>query len=118
MLSGRAVSFCRLELHTNCFGFGIKFKDIVTHFATPARLLVSTKRHRSIENIVAIDPNGAGSQLRREAVPLGYIIGPDTCREPVVGLVGGGWNLAHVTDRHRDYHRAEDLFSNDFHFGL
>jgi hypothetical protein len=76
-----------LEFHANGFGLGVQLKHVVSHLAAPSGFLVSAERQRGIENIIAIDPNRAGPQLRGEGVGLGDIIGPNTRGQPVIGIV-------------------------------
>ena len=51
----------RLELNRDCFGLGVEVDGFVSHFATPARLLVTSKWQGSIKDVVAVDPYIAGS---------------------------------------------------------
>src|SRR6266581_2167448 len=103
------------EADTYRLDFGIVLKHLVAHFAAPAGLLVAAKGQRSVKDVVAVDPDGAGAQSRGKAMRLAQIIGPDATAQTVHGLVGLWQHVLDVLKRQGYQHRAKDLFLHHPH---
>src|ERR1700685_561367 len=78
----------RSYTHANCLGFKIILEHLAAHLAAPARLLVAAKGQRRVEDVVAIDPDRAGSQLIGDAMGTLDVAGPQARGQPVHGVVG------------------------------
>ena len=88
---------------------------MVAHLSAPARLSVATERKRRIEDVVAVDPDGTGAQLRRDGVGLADVPSPYGCREAVNGVIGTGNKFFEFAKGDSHDYRAEDFLLNDFH---
>src|SRR5215469_3430858 len=93
----------------------VVIEDVVAHFPTPARLLVAAEWQRSVEDVVAVDPHGAGADLLGERVRLGDIAGPYSGAKPVRGVVGLCGDLVEAAELLGDDHGPEDLLADDLH---
>ena len=65
----------------------VVIERVVSHLASPARLLVAAERHRRIEDVVAVDPDRTRAQAVGDAVSLADVPRIDTRREPVCRIV-------------------------------
>src|SRR5258708_5005307 len=90
-----------LELRGYRLDLGVGVEHFVAHLTAPAGLLVSAERQCRVEHVVAVDPDGAGPDLLGQGVSLGDVPGPDAGAEAVLGIVGDGGDLVHVTARRR-----------------
>ena len=55
-------AWCRKsELDGDGFDFGVIVECFCSHFAAPARLLEAAEGESGVENVVAVDPDGAGA---------------------------------------------------------
>src|SRR5580700_7023876 len=106
-----------LQLRCYCLDLRVGLQDLVAHLAAPAGLLVAAERQRRVEDVVAVDPDGAGPELLRQGVRLGDVLGPDARAEAVLGVVGGGGDVLERLERRRHDDRAEDLLADDLHVG-
>src|SRR5215469_1393289 len=77
-----------LQTDDDRLDLGVVLQDFVSHLAAPARLLVATERERRVEDVVAVDPDGSGAQLRGDRVGLADVAGPDPRGKSVVRVVG------------------------------
>ena len=98
MVRRRAIAV-DLQLGGNGFDFGVGLKGLVTHLAAPAGLLVAAERQCRVEHVVAVDPDGAGSELLGQGVGLGDVAGPDARAEAVFAVVGDTGDLIQVGER-------------------
>jgi hypothetical protein len=64
------------DTHADRFGLKIVLEDLAAHLAAPARLLVAAEGQRRVEDVVAIDPDRAGSQLIGDTVSTLDVAGP------------------------------------------
>jgi hypothetical protein len=87
---------------------GVGLENLVAHLAAPAGLLVPAERQGGVEDVVAVDPDGAGPELLGQRVRLRDVLGPDADAEAVFTIVGLGRDLIQVAERRRDNDRAED----------
>src|ERR1700729_721007 len=102
MKRGRASPAPLLECLQLCrhrLDFGGGLEDLVAHLATPAGLLVAAERQGRVEDVVAVDPDGAGPELLRQGVRLGDVPGPDAGAEAVAGVVGLSGDLVQAAER-------------------
>src|SRR5712692_8084546 len=92
-------------------------EDFLAHLAAPAGLLVTTEWESGVEDIVAVDPDGAGLQPLRHFVCHAAISCPDTGGETVDSVVRLGCNAVEVivTEALGHQHRAEYLLSDNLH---
>jgi hypothetical protein len=58
LLVGRA-GLSRLQGRANSLLLGIEIEGVMSHLTSPARLLVAAKGQRRIEDVIAVDPDGA-----------------------------------------------------------
>src|SRR3984885_13541123 len=72
----RAPGASKLDAHAHRLGLKIILENFAAHLTAPARLLIAAERHRSVEDIVAIDPNRTGAQLIRDAMRALDVAGP------------------------------------------
>src|SRR5271154_541832 len=100
------------EHHHNGLRLRVCVENLVAPLAPPAGLLVSTEGKRSVENVEAVDPDGASLDLLREGVGLGYVLGPDTCRQAVDGIICDRCGFVGVVEAVSDQHGAKDLVRN------
>src|SRR5580765_7838917 len=77
----------RLESNHHSFGLRVEVQDFVTHFTAPAGLFVATEGQGGIEDVVTIDPNGAGTNRGSRAMGLGNVLRPDAGSQTVIGIV-------------------------------
>src|SRR5262249_10638350 len=90
-------------------------KHLVAHLAAPARLLISAKRHRRIENTVAIDPNRSGAKLGGDAMSLLDVAGPNGRRKSILCVVGLGDQIIDIAKWHLWNHGSETFLAHVFH---
>src|SRR6267378_5045201 len=76
-----------LQLGRHRLDFGVGLEGLVAHLAAPAGLLVPAERQGRVEDVVAVDPHGPGTELLRQGVGLGDVLGPDSGPETVAGVV-------------------------------
>src|SRR5271168_1401878 len=67
---------------------GVVVKHFLAHLAAPAGLFVSAERQGGVEDVVAIDPDGAGADAPRHLVRRAEILCPHTGSESIDGVVG------------------------------
>src|ERR1019366_6674319 len=70
------------------FDFGVVVEDFFAHFAAPTGLLVSAERQRGVEDVVAVDPHGAGAQAARHLVGKAEVLRPHGGGQPEDSVVG------------------------------
>src|SRR5678816_2501749 len=99
-----------LKCNDDCFRLGVEFQHFVAHLAAPTGLLVTTKRERGIENVVAIDPHRSCFKSGRDTVSLGDVACPDPRCQAVRRLVSAGNQFLGLRERFGDHHRTKDLF--------
>src|ERR1700722_3521818 len=105
----------RLEGGADGFYFGVVFEGFVAHFAAPAGLLVAAERKSGVEDVVAVDPDGAGAELVGDLVGFLDVARPDACGEAVDGVVGFFHDFVEIGEGSRDDDGAEDFLLHDFH---
>src|SRR5579871_341458 len=85
--SPRPVRCCTrwgcLKADAHRLGLGVLMDDVLAHLPAPSRLLVAAEGQRGVEDVVCVDPHGAGLELRDETVCLGQVVGPDPGRQAV-----------------------------------
>src|SRR6185437_8383150 len=69
----RARRTPRLQLRGHGLDLGVGLEDLVAHLAAPAGLLVAAERQRGVEDVVAVDPDGPGTELLGQCVGLGDV---------------------------------------------
>src|SRR5258708_789387 len=77
-----------LELGADRLHLRIEFQRIMSHFAAPPGLLVASEGQRRVEDVVAVDPDRAGPQLRGDTMRLADVARPDARRQSIDALVG------------------------------
>src|SRR5262245_21953597 len=65
------------EIHPHGFGLGVVLERVHAHLATEAALLVPAERGGGVVDVVGVDPDRAGLELRRDVVGLLEIARPD-----------------------------------------
>ena len=95
--------------------FGVGLEGLVAHFAAHAGLLVPAERQGRVEDVVAVDPDGAGAELLGQRVRLGDVLGPDPGAQAVAGVVRLGGDLVQAPERLGHHDRAEDFLAGDLH---
>src|SRR5690242_14320322 len=88
-------------------GLRVIVQDFVAHLAPPARLLVSSEGQSCVENVVAIDPHGAGFEVLSGTVSLSDVVRPNTGCEAVYVVVGANEYFLLVGERHGRVNRPE-----------
>src|SRR5215469_17806128 len=104
-----------LKQCADCFGLRIQLQSFVSHFASPARLLVSAKRQGRVENVVAVNPDRSGAHLLGGAMRLADVTRPNGGGETVGAVVGTRQDFLRITERHRGHDRSEDFLAYDLH---
>src|SRR5205823_5108705 len=107
------------EADRHRFSGQIIVENCLSHLTAPARLFVSAKWQRRIEDVVAVDPYRPGLEACSQRMRFADIAGPDSGRQTinrVVGLVDQG--IARFHKRCHSHHRTKDLLPDDFHAGL
>ena len=107
-----------LQSHHDGFGLGVEIEHFVAHLAAPAGLFVAAKGQRGVENIVAIDPDGARLQRGGDAMRFGNVARPNAGGQAVVGLVGAGDQFVGIGERFGHDDRAENFLAHNAHVGL
>src|SRR5690606_33281170 len=90
----------------------IKVEYILAHLAPPAGLLVAAERQCRIENIVAVDPDAAGTQTPGDPVRGTDIPRPNRGRQPVDAVIRFTRDFIRITERYRGHDGAEDLLTH------
>src|SRR6202034_4538879 len=109
----RAV--CLRDRRADGFHLRVKVQDFVTHFAAPPGLLVAAERQSGVEHVVAVDPDRAGAELRRDAVSLGDVLGPNPRRQTVLGVVGFSDEVVDILERYGGDDGPKDFLAPHFH---
>src|SRR5580704_2119026 len=105
------------ELGADRFHFGVGLQGLVAHLPAPARLLVATEGQGGVEDVVTVDPDGAGPDLLGQGVGLGDVLGPDAGPQTVGAVVGHPGDLVEALEGSGHHHGAEDLLPDDLHVG-
>ena len=71
---------------------------------------------RRVEDVVAVDPDGAGAKARGDLVGFVDVARPNAGRETVFGVVGLGDQVVDIAERNGGDDGPENLFSDNFHF--
>src|SRR5262245_30883696 len=88
----------------------------MSHLTAPTRLLVATERQCCIEDIVAVDPDGARFQLTCQGMGLAEITGPNPGCQAVDRVIGRPDKIIiQFLKGNGRNHWAENLFLNDLH---
>jgi len=83
----------------------------MSHLPSPARLLVAAEGQRRIEDVIAVDPDGARLQLPRQGMGLAEILGPNPGCQAVDRVVGGlDQVIIQFLEGNGRNHRPENLF--------
>src|SRR5262245_17517856 len=93
-------------------------QGVLAQFAAVSAHLVAAEGGGGIEDIVAVDPDGAGAQAVGDAVRLGDVAGPDGGGQAEMGLVAAFHHLVGVLEREHVHHWAENFVAGDFHLIL
>src|SRR5882757_8949541 len=107
-----------LQLYGHGFDFGVVGEAVFAEFAANAGLLEAAEGSRSVEHVVAVDPDGAGANRVRDGVGLGDVLGPDRGGQAVHIFVGALDDFAEVRELENGHDRAEDFFLGDLHVVL
>src|ERR1700730_5058367 len=78
---------------THGLDLGVQIEDLVAHFAAPPGLLVAAEGQCGVEDVVAVDPDGAGVPPFGHAVGSAQVLGPDPGAESVDRVVGRGQHV-------------------------
>src|SRR6267143_1116757 len=84
--------------NANGLDLGVLLEDFVAHLATPTGLFVSAERQCGVENVVAIDPNGAGAQKARDLMGFLDVASPYPRRQTINGIVGLRGDFLHTAE--------------------
>ncbi|MCY1225917.1 hypothetical protein D9M72_381290 [compost metagenome] len=87
----------------------------MAHLAADARLLEAAEGHGRVQQVVGVDPDGAGLQARDQAHHLLQVVGPDARRQPVGRVVGQPQHFVDLVKGRGDQHRAEDFLAHHPH---
>src|ERR1700690_1342816 len=102
--------------HANRFRLEIIVEHLAAHLPAPARLLVAAERQSRIEDVVAIDPNGAGTQFIGDPMRALDIGGPQSRGQAIDRIVGAPDEfVVDLLERHHGDDRSEDLLLIDAH---
>src|ERR1035438_3355586 len=74
--SARSSVLVRSKCDGDGLGLGVVVQDLFAHFAAPAGLLVSAEGQGSVEDVVAVDPHGAGAKTARHFVGQAQVLRP------------------------------------------
>src|SRR3954468_18875631 len=102
--------------HSDGFYFGVVAQGVFAEFAADAAHFEAAERGGGVEDVVAVDPDGASAELGGEAVGFGDVAGPDGGGQAVHGAVTAGDHFVDVLEGDDGHDRAENLFAGDFHF--
>src|SRR5215471_14876064 len=103
------------QLGADGLDLGVGLQGLVAHLSSPAGLLVAAEGQRGVEDVVAIDPDGAGPEALGHRVGLGDVSGPDAGSQAVGGVVGGLGDVVERPERLGDDDGPEDLLADDPH---
>src|SRR4051812_44739656 len=93
--------------HGLCFGVG--FEAFFAEFAAVAGHFVAAEGGGGVEDVVAVDPDGAGAELGGEGVGFGDVAGPDGGGEAVGGGVGAGGDFVERLELEHGHDGAKDF---------
>src|SRR5579863_561721 len=88
-----SLGWVLLDSRAHRFGLRVVVENLVAHFAAPAGLLVASEGERGVENVVAVDPHGAGGDLVGHAVGFADVARPDAGGEAVHIVIGARHQL-------------------------
>src|SRR5215831_15702599 len=83
----RLVRSARLDASADRLGLQIVVERRVTHLTSPSGLLVATERKRGIEDVVAVDPDGASAQAIRDSMRTPHVARIDAGSEAIGRIV-------------------------------
>src|SRR5207302_4674365 len=109
-----------LQRHRNRLYLRVRFDTLASILPPPARLLVTSERHRVIEPHAAIDPYSAGFDPAGELVSQTDVARPDARRQTILGVIRHAHDTVEILiiDGHCTDHGAEDLFLHHSHVAV
>src|SRR5882724_2423710 len=87
------------DIDAHGFALEIRIDRLAAEFTAPAGLLETAERHRRVQYVVAIHPDGAGAQLRGEPQDLADVPAPDAGREAVDRVVRDAGDVGQLVER-------------------
>ncbi len=96
------------------FDFGVVAEGVFAEFAADAGHFEAAEGGGGVEDVVAVDPDGAGFEFGGDAVGLGDVFGPDGGGEAVHVFVAAGDDFVNVFEFDDGEDGAEDFFLGDF----
>src|SRR6266511_3807233 len=101
------------DVDVDVLDLGVLQVALLAELAADARLLVAAERVPWVEQVVVVDPDGAGAQPLGDLDGPGGVAAPDGAGQPVVGVVGDRDRLLVAVERDHRQHRPEDLLLGD-----
>src|SRR3954447_25727185 len=109
----RPRAFAVLDLHAHILRFRKEIERFEAAFSSDAALFHAAEGDAEVAEEPAVDPDGAGVEVRGDAVGAGEIARPHCRGEAVAGGVGEGDRVRFGVERRDRDDGAEDLFLQD-----
>jgi hypothetical protein len=101
------------DVDVDVLGLGVLQVALLAELAADPGLLVAAKGVPGVEQVVVVDPDGAGAQALGDPDGPGRVAAPDGAGQAVGGVVGDGDRLVVVVEGDDGQDRAEDLLLGD-----
>ena len=99
--------------HGDGLGLEVEVETILALVAAHAGILVAAEGRRVVEDVVGVDPDGAGAQRARHAVDSVDVLAEDARGEAVVGVVAAADDVLLVGELGDGHDRSEDLLAEE-----